>query len=161
MVENVSLEQFEEFKKQLVMMVANANKSTGTNTENQALLDAVKSAQKMDMILMLNELLEIDNLDYVTEHTNNNYLKQVTKFETLRIHQAEHFDFHTNNKWDDKSMEDDQDKIIKPMIRSWKLNHTSLKRKRSQEIVQGLKQEAVNYNMGTTPTRRSKFLGVF
>lgn len=154
----ITTEQLEEFKKQIIMLIAN---NGGNSQQSQNILDAVKSQQKMDMILMLAELLEIDNLDFITEHPNLNWVKQITKFETLRSHQAEHFDLNINSKWDADSMDKDEDKVIKPMIRAWKLNMISHKRKRPQEIIQGLKQEAINYNIGNSEgQRRKKILGL-
>ena len=139
---------------QFSQLVTKANQG-----EAQKTLDLIMGQQKMDIIQAVLELLNEENINMITEHPTTNYTKMVTKFETLRQHQAMNSGYAINNFHTRKDFATDQDKVIKPMLFQWKLTMTAHKGGLRKLIVQALRNDNL-VTLQPEPSKRKRFLGL-
>lgn len=131
---------------------------------NESILDVVSKITSMDKVQALLKLLELKQIDIeivgeiykvlnqelTTDYVSPAYVKFMVKNETWRKSVQEVL--HLKNI--------DNEKLVGFMDTQVILKMVSYKRKRSQEIVNGLRNELSGTEVIPTNTRRKKFLGM-
>lgn len=131
---------------------------------SQSIMDIISKAQQMDKVQALLKLLEIEdkliticgephkilNLELITEYTGKDMTKFMVKNETYRrtIQKVYHM----------KQLEDE--KLVGFMDTQVILKMISHRRKRAQEIINGLKNDVAGTEVIPNNVRRKKFFGV-
>ena len=141
--------------------------NTNTNdlaTASQSILDVISKAQQMDKVQALLKLLEIEdknitiagenhkvlNLELITEYTGKDMTKFMVKNETYRrtLQKVYHY----------KSL--DEEKLIGFMDTQVMLKMISHRRKRAQEIINGLKNDVAGAEVIPQNQKRKRFFGL-
>lgn len=131
---------------------------------SQNIMDIINKQQQMDKVQALLKLLEIEqkdidivgkkekilNLELITEYTGQNMTKFLVKNETWRKSAQKILHF--------KDINDEQ--LIGYMDTQIILKMISHKRKRAQEIINGLKNEVSGTEVIPEKTRRKSFFGM-
>ena len=136
---------------------------TALASNSQSIMDIINKAQQMDKVQALLKLLEITdldiniagdpykvlNLELITEYTGKDTTKFMVKNETYRktIQKAYHY----------RNINDE--KLIGFMDAQVQLKMTSHRRKRSQEIINGLKNDVAGAEVIPQNVKRKRFLG--
>ena len=131
---------------------------------SQSIMDIINKAQQMDKVQALLKLLEISdldiniagdpykvlNLELITEYTGKDTTKFMVKNETYRktIQKVYHY----------RNINDE--KLIGFMDAQIQLKMTSHRRKRSQEIINGLKNDVANTEVIPQNVRKKRFFGL-
>lgn len=149
------------------MTVDNPNPSTSPElltTQSQAILDLITKQQQMDKVQALLKLLEIEdkkitiageqysvlNLELDTEYPNAKFTKHMIKLETWRGHIRQVLHLRDIN----------DEKLIGYHNAQVMLKMTSHRRKRAQEIVNGLRNEISGTEVIPQRTRTKRFFGM-
>lgn len=133
-------------------------------TASQSILDVISKAQQMDKVQALLKLLEIEdkliticgephkvlNLELITEYTGKDMTKFMVKNETYRrtLQKVYHY----------KSL--DEEKLIGFMDTQVILKMISHRRKRAQEIINGLKNDVAGAEVIPQNQKRKRFFGL-
>lgn len=133
-------------------------------TASQSILDVISKAQQMDKVQALLKLLEIEdknititgenhkvlNLELITEYTGKDMTKFMVKDETYRrtLQKVYHY----------KSL--DEEKLIGFMDTQVILKMISHRRKRAQEIINGLKNDIAGAEVIPQNQKRKRFFGL-
>ena len=131
---------------------------------SQNVMDIVSKQQQMDKVQALLKLLAIEdlditiagqkqkvlNLELITEYPNAKYVKSLIKNETWR--QACRTVFHLPPYMEER--------LIGTMDTQFILKMNAHKRKRAQEIVNGLKNEVAGAEVIPNNTRKKRFFGM-
>lgn len=129
-----------------------------------SIMDIISKAQQMDKVQALLKLLEIEdkdititgekhkvlNLELITEYTGKDMTKFMVKNETYRrtIQKVYHFN------------DLDNEKLIGFMDTQVILKMISHRRKRAQEIINGLKNDVAGAEVIPQNTRKKRFFGL-
>ena len=141
--------------------------NTNTNdlaTASQSILDVISKAQQMDKVQALLKLLEIEdkliticgephkvlNLELITEYTGKDMTKFMVKNETYR--RTLQKVYHYNSL--------DEEKLIGFMDTQVMLKMISHRRKRAQEIINGLKNDVAGAEVIPQNQKRKRFFGL-
>lgn len=144
--------------------IVTSSASSDLSNANDAIMNIIKNQQQLDRYLILKELLKIEdlditiagekqkvlNLELITEYPNANYVKTLTKNETWRESCRQNFHLRTLN----------DEKIIGTMDTQFMLKMVSHRRKRSQEVVNALKNEVAGTEVIPSKTRTKRFFGM-
>lgn len=131
---------------------------------SQNVMDLIKNQQQMDKVQALLKLLAIEdlkitiageeqtvlNLELITEYPSAKYVKSMVKNETWRS--ACRVVFHLPPTM--------QEKLIGTMDTQFILKMNAHKRKRAQEIVNGLKNDVAGTEVIPSNTRKKRFFGM-
>lgn len=131
---------------------------------SQTIMDILGKNQQMDKVQALLKLLEVHDIKIsvagqevkilnqllTTEMPNVNYTKTLTKNESWRFHVQEVF--HLPHI--------DDEKIVGSMDTHFVLNMIPLRRKRAQEIVNGLKNDVAGAEVIPSNVKRKRFFGL-
>jgi|SRR6185503_5091289 hypothetical protein len=148
-------------------MAINPNAVSDANSlaiASQSIMDIISKQQQMDKVQALLKLLEITdidititgdkykvlNLELITEYTGKDMTKFMVKNETYRrtIQKAYHY-----RKLDDE-------KLIGYMDSQIILKMNSHRRKRVQEIINGLKNDVANTEVIPQNVKKKRFFGL-
>ena len=133
-------------------------------TASQSILDVISKAQQMDKVQALLKLLEIEdkliticgephkvlNLELITEYTGKDMTKFMVKNETYR--RTLQKVYHYNSL--------DEEKLIGFMDTQVILKMISHRRKRAQEIINGLKNDVAGAEVIPQNQKRKRFFGL-
>ena len=141
-----------------------SNPNQDLTTASQSIMDIISKAQQMDKVQALLKLLEIEeksivitgephkvlNLELITEYTGKDTTRFMVKNETYRrtIQKVYHY----------KDINDE--KLIGFMDAQIMLKMTSHRRKRAQEIINGLKNDVAGAEVIPQNTRKKRFFGL-
>lgn len=131
---------------------------------SQSIMDIIQKQQQMDKVQALLKLLEISqidteivgekykllNLELITEYTGKDVTKFMVKNETTRRFLKAVYHYKDIN----------DEKIIGTMDSQIMLKMTSHRRKRAQEVINGLKNDVANTEIIPTNQKKKKFFGM-
>lgn len=146
------------------MPITNPTDSANLAIASQSIMDIISKQQQMDKVQALLKLLEINqlditiageiykvlNLELITEYTGKDTTKFMVKNETYRktIQKV----YHMNSI--------DAEKLIGFMDAQVMLKMTSHRRKRAQEIINGLKNDVAGAEVIPQNTKKKRFFGM-
>ena len=147
--------------------MSSSNTPTNNNDivqASQSIMDIISKAQQMDKVQALLKLLEISeldinivgekqkvlNLELITEYTGKDVTKFMVKNETTRRFLQQVYHFKDINA----------EKLIGTMDAQIMLKMTSHRRKRAQEIINGLKNDVAGAEVIPQNVKKKKFFGL-
>lgn len=116
----------------------------------KSFMDMISKQEDKTAMFVLMQLLNKENLEFITEYPNVNYTKLIVKLMTWRASVQEVFNLDDN----------EADSIIKTMVTEFMLKMTSHKRRRSQEITTALKHDPSQNTIYMEGQKRKRFFGL-
>ncbi len=115
----------------------NGNGNNKPQVNVKSFMDLVSQQDEKTRISVMLELLNMNNLEFITEYPNFTYTKAMTKFATWRTSVQEVFNLDDANA----------DVIVKSMTSEFMKKNVSHKRRRAHEIVNALRSEDAGGNV--------------
>jgi len=116
----------------------------------KSFMDMISKQEDKTAMFVLMQLLNHENLEFITEYPNVTYTKLITKLMTWRASVQEVFNLD----------DEDADMVVKEMVHQFMLKMTSHKRRRAQEIVGALKHDPNSNTIYLEGQKRKRFFGL-